>query len=105
MHHDPKEWREPSLYKPERFDSQSEWSLTPEGKKRNPLSFTPFLGGKRVCLGKTFAEVTVKFTVPLMYHYMDFEFVNADQKKERYSYGGQREIDLPMRVTVRNLVK
>ena len=64
---------------PDRFDTKAKdnkWILAADGKPRNPLAFTPFMGGKRVCLGKTFAEVTVRFTVPLLYHYLDFEFVN-----------------------------
>jgi hypothetical protein len=36
------------------------------------------MGGKRVCLGKTFAEVTVRFTVPMILYFLDFEFVDAD---------------------------
>jgi cytochrome P450 len=45
---------------PERFDSSSEIAKTPSGAKRHPMSFGPFLGGKRVCLGKTFAELMIK---------------------------------------------
>lgn len=75
IHHDPVQWREPSRYVPERFDTHTKdniWTLTTEGNPRNPLAFTPFFGGKRVCLGKTFAEVTVRFTVPLIFHHLDF---------------------------------
>jgi cytochrome P450 len=36
------------------------------------------MGGKRVCLGKTFAEVTTKFTVPLLFHFFDFEFTKPE---------------------------
>ena len=55
------------------------WKLTPDGKPRNPLSFTPFMGGKRICIGKTFAEVTVRFTIPLIFHFLDFEFVDPER--------------------------
>jgi cytochrome P450 len=70
IHHDPIQWKEPHRYIPERFDTHdatNTWTQTSEGKPRNPLAFTPFSGGKRVCLGKTFAEVTIRFTVPLIY--------------------------------------
>jgi cytochrome P450 len=69
----------------------NEWLLTPDGKPRNPLAFTPFFGGKRVCLGKTFAEVTIRFTLPLIYHHLDFDFVAPEQQvrdKILYSIGG-----------------
>jgi cytochrome P450 len=34
IHHDPTQWREPSRFVPERFDSKdkdNEWGLTPDG--------------------------------------------------------------------------
>ncbi|CDW83902.1 cytochrome family subfamily polypeptide 55 precursor [Stylonychia lemnae] len=50
------EWPEPLQFIPERFDPSSKHFLTAEGKKRKPASFCPFLGGRRICIGKTFAE-------------------------------------------------
>jgi cytochrome P450 len=41
----PKEWKEPSRFYPERFDPSSEHFKTPAGNSRNPYSFSPFLGG------------------------------------------------------------
>jgi cytochrome P450 len=73
LHQDPNQWIEPAKFVPERFDSQSEWFKRPDGGIRNPLTFAPFLGGKRICLGKTFAEVTTRFTIPLLYHHFEFE--------------------------------
>lgn len=70
LHHNPKEWIEPEKYIPDRFDPASPYFLTPCGKKRNPYSFAPFLGGQRICLGKTFAETVSKFVGPtLVYKY------------------------------------
>ena len=66
IHINPKEWIEPLKYMPERFDPESKWSLTPAGNKRHPWSFGPFLGGKRVCLGKTFAESIGKLIIPMI---------------------------------------
>lgn len=57
--------------------------MKPDGGKRNPFAYSPFLGGSRVCLGKTFAEITLKFVIPLWYHFFDFEFVKEEDKKER----------------------
>lgn len=79
IHHDEYQWPSPARFVPERFDLKSAknpWALTTDGKPRNPLSFTPFMGGKRVCLGKTFADVNVRMTVPLLYHFLDFSFVD-----------------------------
>ena len=65
LHHNKSQWIEHNSYIPERFDPKSEYYLTPEGKKRHPMSFTPFLGGKRICIGKTFAETSSKFILAL----------------------------------------
>jgi cytochrome P450 len=43
-------------------------------------SYIPFLGGKRVCVGKTFAEVISKFVLPIFLTYFDFDFVNEDDR-------------------------
>jgi cytochrome P450 len=68
---------------PERFDSQSPWFKKPNGDSRHSLTFNPFLGGKRGCIGKTFAEVVVRYTVPILYYHFDFEMSDADQKKNK----------------------
>ena len=62
----PKEWIDPLKYVPERFDSESKWSLTPSGTKRHPMSFGPFLGGKRICMGKSFAESIGKLLISMI---------------------------------------
>ena len=56
IHKDPKEWIDPERYDPDRFDPTSKMFLRPDGKPRNPFSFCPFFGGKRICLGKTLAK-------------------------------------------------
>lgn len=76
IHHDREEWREPERFIPERFDSSSPYYLRPDGQKRLPYSFSPFLGGKRICLGKTFAEVVAKFVVPALLCRFEFDFVD-----------------------------
>ncbi len=75
------QWREPQRFEPDRLNtrkSNNVWTLTTDGQPHNPLSFTPFFGGKRNCLGKIFAETTIKFTVPLIYYHVDFSFVNPE---------------------------
>ncbi|CDW77402.1 cytochrome p450 [Stylonychia lemnae] len=64
LQRNPKEWQQPDKFIPERFDPESPFYLTPDGKKRKPNSFSPFFGGKRICLGKTFAE---NFKKPIHY--------------------------------------
>jgi cytochrome P450 len=75
---DPTEWQQPDQFIPERFNSDSPFYLTPGGKKRNPFSFSPFLGGMRICLGKTFIEEVSKVTLPNIYRKFDFQLENPD---------------------------
>ena len=49
------------------------------------MSYGPFLGGKRICLGKTFAETMVKSIIPIIISQVNFDFVD----KEHYEYKPQ----------------
>mmetsp|Transcript_25393 Transcript_25393/g.19133 ORF Transcript_25393/g.19133 Transcript_25393/m.19133 type:complete len:96 (-) Transcript_25393:125-412(-) len=79
IHRNPLEWKEPDDFIPERFDPLSDYYLTPAGKKRHPYSFIPFHGGKRICLGKTFAETIAKFVIPAIFGKFEFEFVEPQK--------------------------
>jgi cytochrome P450 len=52
--------------------------LTPSGNKRDSMSFIPFFGGRRVCLGKSFAEIVTKIVGPSIIGSFDFELVNKE---------------------------
>ncbi|XP_063916276.1 cytochrome P450 306a1-like [Zophobas morio] len=52
IHMDPKAWRNPEEFCPERF-------LNDEGKFYQPESFLPFQSGKRICAGKDVATMMV----------------------------------------------
>ena len=108
IHMDPKEWPEPEKFIPERFDANSKWFKRTDGSSRNPLAFTPFLGGKRVCLGKTFAEITVRFTLAMYFWFFDFEFVKEEHKKletgRPRSLLGTKLPEIPMIMVTRNKV-
>lgn len=80
LHSDPAQWIEPTKFEPERFNlsSESKWTKAADGKPRNPLSFTPFYGGKRICLGKNFAQTSTQFTIPILFHYMNLSPVEPE---------------------------
>lgn len=83
IHKDPKEWIEPDRYNPDRFDPESEYYSRPDGKPRNPFSFCPFYGGKRICLGKTLAEYMTVFTLPMILYHFEFEFTDPAHKAKK----------------------
>ena len=70
----PKEWIRPESFIPERFDPDSQFFLTPDGRRRNTFSFSPFLGGQRICIGKTFIEIVSKLTIPVFLSHFVFDF-------------------------------
>eukprot|EP00347_Sterkiella_histriomuscorum_P011859 403370835 len=108
IHHNPDQWQVPEKFIPERFDLKSSYYLTPTGQKRNPYSFTPFFGGKRICLGKTFAEIVAKFVVPLIIIQYEFEFVDKTLYKNKPTINvGMRnkEIELQVQIKESRLIK
>jgi len=98
LHMNPDEWIEPHRYIPERFDQNSPYYLTPKGEKRNPFSFIPFIGGKRVCLGKTFADLTMKNTISGLVNSFNFEFSDEKYKTEWPINNIQVNFQVPMPV-------
>ena len=106
MHYDPTEWQRPNEFLPERFDPNSELIKKPDGGKRNPLAFGAFLGGQRICLGKTFAELVLKYTLPMYTHFFTFEWVNKDHytNRPRYQFGAQKIPEEKMRFVIKNKV-
>ena len=79
-------------------------SLTPGGKKRNPSSFIPFSGGKRVCFGKTLAEMNLKVIAVYLSQYFDFEMVDKQYKANNYPLlaAGMSKF-IPIEVIFRNV--
>jgi len=74
LHTNKEQWQKPEEFIPERFDVNSPWSLTPSGEKRDPYSYMPFFGGKRVCFGKLFAETVSRMYSLLLINSFDIEF-------------------------------
>lgn len=101
---DPKQWHEPDSFIPERFDEKSPYYLRPNGEPRHPLAYSPFLGGKRICLGKTFAEITTRLTVPILMHSLNFEYVEKAhyESKPKYTIGMMGIKKIMLKVTKRN---
>ena len=80
LHKNKNEWQRPNEYLPDRFDPASPLYLKPNGEKRHPMAFGPFLGGKRICLGKTFVETISKIIGTSILGHFDFEYIDEIQK-------------------------
>ena len=76
LHHLEDQWgKDHNEFKPERFEGRG---------KHNPMSFIPFLAGKRVCIGKTFAEISLKVVIPLiMKAFPKMEYIDPELMKNR----------------------
>jgi cytochrome P450 len=51
------------------------------------LSFTPFLGGKRICAGKTFADLVLKQCISLFVMTFDIDFVDKIHYEKMFPVG------------------
>ncbi len=47
------------------------------------MSFAPFLGGKRVCLGKSFSEFISRIIISAILMQFDFKYVNLEHQKNK----------------------
>ena len=47
------------------------------------MSYGPFLGGRRICIGKTFAESIGKTVLSIIFGQLEFEFVDQKLKIDK----------------------
>ena len=76
-HFNPQQWKEPHRFLPERFNPDSEYFLTPAGKKRHPFAFCPFSFGPRACVGQNMAMMELKVFVAFMLLRVNYEIPQA----------------------------
>jgi len=64
------------------------------------------MGGKRICVGKTFAEVLIKFTMPIIYHHFDFTLSNPEHhiNKPTVNINSTAPSVIPAKLILRNRV-
>jgi cytochrome P450 len=73
-HREEEHWNDPEAFIPERFDHQNE-------ARRPPLTYIPFGGGPRNCIGAAFAQVEVKVVLGRLFQKYDLELLNGDKIK------------------------
>ncbi|XP_013383555.1 steroid 17-alpha-hydroxylase/17,20 lyase-like [Lingula anatina] len=69
IHHDPKNWESPEVFKPERF-------LNKDGslKELDKKTWLPFSSGKRKCVGEALARANITMTMALFFRRFKVSF-------------------------------
>lgn len=75
MHRHPALWKEPDLFRPERFLDGSEADLNSK--------FVPFSRGPRDCIGRYFAMLEIKLALSAIVSRFDFECIDPDERIEQ----------------------
>ena len=84
LHFSSKEWQDPNRFNPMRFDPSDKAYKTAAGNRRNQGSYIPFLAGKRICFGKTFAETNLKVIGSYLAMYFDYKMVDERFKQDNF---------------------
>mmetsp|Transcript_2212 Transcript_2212/g.2304 ORF Transcript_2212/g.2304 Transcript_2212/m.2304 type:complete len:496 (+) Transcript_2212:174-1661(+) len=75
VHHNPKYWPEPLVYKPDRFL-----------KEPQPYTFLPFVEGPRMCLGQYLSILESKIVLAVLLSTYRFEVINPEECGEKHSF-------------------
>jgi len=70
-HRDPKVWREPHTFRPERFAPD-------DGEARTPFAYLPFGGGPRNCIGAAFGKAESSLVLARLMQTHEFELVETN---------------------------
>jgi cytochrome P450 len=73
-HRDKAHWQDPESFCPARFDRNVE-------EKRPPMTYVPFGGGPRNCIGAAFAQVEAKVVLARLLQTFEFELLNGKKIK------------------------
>jgi cytochrome P450 len=71
-HRDKDLWPDPERFRPERFEQGQD-------QKRLPLTYVPFGGGPRNCIGAAFAQVEAKVVLSRIFQTLDLELLDGDK--------------------------
>lgn len=71
-HRNKTQWQDPQRFCPARFDRQA-------GEKVPPLTYIPFGGGPRNCIGAAFAQIEVKVILSRLLQMFNFQLTNQSE--------------------------
>ena len=71
-HRNPDYWKDPELFKPERFSKEAK-------KERPPYAYLPFGGGPRLCIGNSFAIMEMQLILAKLSLQFDFEVISNQE--------------------------
>jgi cytochrome P450 len=94
-HRDPQYWDKSEEFCPERFHHTHD-------EKRPPLTYVPFGGGPRNCIGAAFSQIEALVVLSRLLQQFDFELLNARQIKPHMGATLEPRPGIKMRVTRRN---
>lgn len=95
-HRDERYWDEPEKFCPHRFDKNES-----EQGERPSLTYIPFGGGPRNCIGAAFAQVESKVVLARILQRFDLELLNGDKIKPYMGATLEPKPGVVMRVTRR----
>lgn len=88
IHHNPKYWDEPEMFRAERFlDASADGEST--GGKRDLLSWVPFSYGTRACIGMNFSLIEQRVILAMLVHKYKFSLPPDTKHKDGIVYGGK----------------
>ena len=91
-HRDPAIWEEADIFHPERFA---------HGPKTPPMSYIPFGGGPRACIGAAFGQAEARLVIAHLLRGFNFEPINAHQIHPHMGATLEPRPSVLMRVTKR----
>jgi cytochrome P450 len=92
-HRDPEYWKNAEKFCPARFGEGAD--ATP------PLTYVPFGGGPRNCIGAAFAQIEAKVVLGYLLRHFDFELLNGDKVEPHMGATLEPRPGVKMRVTRR----
>ncbi len=93
-HRDEKYWDKPEQFCPARFERHNR-------REQPPLTYIPFGGGPRNCIGAAFAQVESKVVLARIFQLFDLKLLNADEIKPHMGATLEPRPGVKMRVRCR----